>query len=118
MRFMGAEGESLRAVARAPAPLAVYCDYASDHRGEYRFVLGVEPKEGSELPAGAVRIEVPAGRFEVFVVEGAMPAALIQGWRAIWRHYDEAGARRRLFRHDFERHLAPDRVEIYIGVEN
>jgi predicted transcriptional regulator YdeE len=46
--------------------VAVYTDYASDHDGEYTFLLGARVTSEKDVPAGMVAKQVPGGKFAVF----------------------------------------------------
>lgn len=51
------------------AMVAVYTDYASDHNGEYTFLLGARVTSDADVPAGMVAKTIPAGRYAVFTSE-------------------------------------------------
>ena len=57
--------------------VAVYTDYASDHNGEYTYVLGARVKSDGNVPAGMVAKKTPAGRFAVFTSEKGPTAKVV-----------------------------------------
>jgi predicted transcriptional regulator YdeE len=44
---------------------AIYTNYASDHNGEYDFIIGMKVSSVSNVPPGMVAQQVPSGRFAV-----------------------------------------------------
>ncbi|HEY1678237.1 MAG TPA: GyrI-like domain-containing protein, partial [Candidatus Sulfotelmatobacter sp.] len=64
--------------------VAVYTDYASDHNGEYTFLLGARVTSDSDVPAGMVAKKVPAGKFALFTSEkGPAPQVVPALWMKI-----------------------------------
>src|SRR6266567_4693965 len=49
--------------------VAMYTDYASDHNGEYTYVLGARVASDADVPAGMVARKIPAGKYAVFTSE-------------------------------------------------
>ena len=49
--------------------VAVYTDYASDHNGEYTYVLGARVNSATDVPPGMVAKRIPEGRYAVFASE-------------------------------------------------
>src|SRR5215475_2987135 len=59
--------------------IAVYTDYASDHNGEYTYVLGARVTSDADVPAGMVAKKIPAQKFAVFTSEkGPAPKVVPQ----------------------------------------
>src|SRR6516225_4942723 len=64
--------------------VAVYTDYASDHDGEYTYVLGARVTSDASVPEGMVAKKVPAGKFAVFTSEkGPAPQVVPALWMKI-----------------------------------
>jgi len=92
-------------------PVALYCEYESDHTKPYTFFLGRQVAPGADVPAGLVKRHVPAGSYTLFLADGEQPAKLIETWGSVWetpleRRYDV----------DYEIHRSDRLVEIYVGV--
>lgn len=101
---------------------AVYTDYASDHTGEYTYIVGAPVKGGTAPPSGMVVKQVPAGQYALFTTEkGPFAKVMPAAWQHIFRLEDE-GKLKRTYKTDFEiydqRAQDPQdaQVDIYIGV--
>ncbi|ODU58763.1 MAG: transcriptional regulator [Comamonadaceae bacterium SCN 68-20] len=109
---------------RLPGPGAeghlygVYSAYASDQHGAFDVTAGVPAAAQAEPPAQAVRVEVQAGDYLVFLGEGPMPQMVIDAWAAVWRYFEAHPEARRRFGTDFERYEGPERVALHIGIES
>ena len=104
--------------------VAVYTEYASDHNGEYTYVLGAKVTSGGDVPAGMVAKKVPAGRYAVFTSEkGPAAKAVPEAWMKINSLPKSAAGGDRVYRADFEiydeRARDPQNsvVDIYIGIK-
>jgi predicted transcriptional regulator YdeE len=102
---------------------AIYSEYASDHNGEYTFMVGAPVKEGAAAPPGMVLKQIPAGKYAVITTEkGPFPKVIPDAWLQIFKLEDE-GKLKRAYQTDFElydeRALDPQngQVDIYIGVK-
>ena len=102
---------------------AVYSAYASDHNGEYSFLIGAKVKDGTSAPMGMVAKRVPAGRYAVFTSEkGSFVKVVPSVWQKIFR-FEDAGTLKRAYQTDFELYdqRAQDpqngQIDIYIGVK-
>jgi predicted transcriptional regulator YdeE len=102
---------------------AVYSDYASDHNGEYSFLVGAMVKDGTTPPAEMVLKRVPAGKYAVFTSDkGPFAKVVPAAWQKIFQLEDE-GKLRRSYHADFEvydqRSQDPQnaQIDIYIGVK-
>jgi predicted transcriptional regulator YdeE len=104
--------------------VAAYTDYASDHNGEYTFVLGARVTSDADVPAGMVAKKVPAGKFAVFTSErGPAPKVVPDLWIKINSLPKTATGGDRLYRSDFEiydqRATDPQntQMDVYIGIK-
>jgi predicted transcriptional regulator YdeE len=102
---------------------AVYTKYASDHNGEYTFMVGARVKAETPPPAGMVLKPIPAGKYAVITTEkGPFQKVIPEAWLQIFKLEDE-GKLRRTYETDFElydeRALDPQngQVDIYVGVK-
>ena len=102
---------------------AVYSDYASDHNGEYSYLIGAMVREGSLPPPGMVAKNVSGGRFAVLASEkGPLPKVVPQAWQTIFKLEDEKKIQR-TYKTDFEiydrRSEDPQnaQVDLYVGMK-
>lgn len=102
---------------------AVYSDYASDHNGEYTYVLGASVKEGTAAPGGMVVRHIPAGHYAVITTEkGPVAKVVPAAWQRIFQLEADAEIKRG-YQTDFEiydqRAQDPQnaQVDIYIGLK-
>jgi len=102
---------------------ALYSDYASDHNGEYDFVIGAMVKEGTLPPPGMVAKNVAGGHFAVLNSEkGPLAKVVPQAWQAIFKLEAEKKIRR-TYKTDFEiydqRSQDPQnaQVDLYVGLK-
>jgi predicted transcriptional regulator YdeE len=122
-RFMQ-EGVLAKIPNKAEASIvAVYTDYASDHNGDYTFVLGAKVTSSANVPEGMVVKKIPAGRYAVFTSEkGPGPKVVPELWMKINSLPKSAIGGDRLYRADFEiydeRAADPQnlQVDIYVGI--
>ena len=84
----------------------VYSNYASDAGGPFDVTAGSAAESG---------LYIEPGRYLVFQARGAMPAAVIAGWQAIWAYFEQHPEIERRFLTDFEAYTGPDAVDIHIG---
>lgn len=62
----------------------VYTNYASDHNGEYTYILGVRVTAVDKIPEGMVGVNVPAGKYAVVQSnQGSLPEVLPVIWQRI-----------------------------------
>jgi len=104
--------------------VAVYTDYASDHNGEYTYVLGARVTSDAEVPAGMVAKKIPAGRYAVFTTEkGPAPKVVPEVWMKINSLPKSAAGGDRVYGADFEiydeRASDPGNlvVDVYVGIK-
>ena len=102
---------------------AVYADYASDHNGEYTYIVGAQVKDGTTPPNGMVVKQVPAGQYAVFTTEiGPFAKVVPAAWQRIFK-LEEEGKLKRAYKTDFEiydqRAQNPQnaQIDIYIGLK-
>jgi len=102
---------------------AVYYDYASDHNGEYSFLIGAKVKDGTTPPSGMVAKQVQAGKYAVLTSDkGQFPKVVPATWTKIF-DFENAGKLKRSYQTDFELYdeRAKDpqngQIDIYIGVK-
>ena len=122
-RFM-AEGVLAKIPNKADkAMVAVYTDYASDHNGEYTFLLGARVTSDADVPAGMVAKKIPAGRYAVFTSEKGPGAKVVpEVWMRINSLPKSAVGGDRAYGADFEiydeRASDPQsmQVDVYVGI--
>lgn len=102
---------------------AVYSEYASDHNGEYAFMVGAPVKPETVPPTGMVVRNIPAGRYAVITSErGPFPKVIPEAWQKVFE-LEEKGQLKRLYRTDFElydeRALDPQngQIDICVGIK-
>lgn len=81
-------------------------NYASDAGGPFDVTAGSAAESG---------LHIQPGRYLVFQARGAMPAAVIAGWQAIWAYFEQHPEIERRFLTDFEAYTGPEAVDIHIG---
>lgn len=106
-----------------PRIIAVYTDYASDHNGEYTYVLGARVASDADVPAGMIAKKIPAGKYAVFTSEkGAAPKVVPELWMKINSLPQDSVGANRLYRADFEiydeRAMDPQnlQMDVYLGI--
>jgi predicted transcriptional regulator YdeE len=104
--------------------VAVYTDYASDHNGEYTYVLGARVTSDADVPAGMVAKKIPAGKYALFTSEkGPAPKVVPELWMKINSLPKSAVGADRVYRADYEiydqRAADPQsaQVDVYIGIK-
>lgn len=78
---------------------SIYTDYESDHKGNYRAIIGLKVASLEEIPAGLIGREFKGGKYQKFLVKGAMPNAVVEKWQEIWKKDEELD---RKYTADFE----------------
>jgi predicted transcriptional regulator YdeE len=120
------EGLSARIPNRTDSNIVVvYSNYASDHRGDFDYLIGARVQDGSKPPTGMTLKVVPKARYAVLTTaQGPVGKVVSEAWQKIWTLEDSGGlAGRRTYKADFEvydqRSRDPNnsQVDIYIGVE-
>ena len=104
--------------------VAVYTDYASDHNGEYTYVLGARVTSDAEVPAGMVAKKVPAQKFAVFTSEKGPAPKVVPGlWMRINSLPETSVGANRQYKADFEiydeRAADPQnlQMDVYVGIK-
>jgi predicted transcriptional regulator YdeE len=104
--------------------VAVYTDYASDHQGEYTFVLGARVTSDKDVPAGMVAKKIPPGNFAVFTSEkGPGPKVVPELWMKINSLPKSSLGGDRIYQADYEvydqRAADPQnlQVDVYVGIK-
>lgn len=102
---------------------AVYTEYASDHNGEYTFVIGCKVKDGTPVPAGLNSVRIPSGDYAVIPSEkGPVARVVPAAWQDVFK-LEHSGELLRAYRSDFELYdqRAQDpqnaQVDLYLGVK-
>jgi CubicO group peptidase (beta-lactamase class C family)/predicted transcriptional regulator YdeE len=103
--------------------IAVYTDYASDHNGEYTYVLGARVTSDAEVPDGMVAKKIPGGKFAMFTSDkGPAPQVVPATWMKINSLPQNGVGGDRLYRADYEiydeRARDPQnlQVDVYVGI--
>jgi len=106
-----------------PRIIAVYTDYASDHNGEYTFLLGSRVTSDADVPAGMIAKKVPAGKYAVFTSDkGPGPQVVPALWMKIDSLPPGSIGTDRAYRADFEiydeRAMDPQNLQMdaYVGL--
>jgi predicted transcriptional regulator YdeE len=104
---------------------AIYTNYASDHNGEYDFIIGMKVSSVSNVPPGMVAQQVPSGRFAVIAsAKGAAAQVVPQAWQRVYDLDDKkqlGGAR--AYKADFElydqrsQNPQDSQVDLYVGLK-
>ena len=104
--------------------VAVYTDYASDHNGEYTYILGAKVNSDKDIPAGMVSKKIPAGKYAVFTSEkGPAPKVVPELWMKINSLPKSAVGGDRVYSADFEiydeRATDPQnlQMDVYVGIK-
>jgi predicted transcriptional regulator YdeE len=104
-------------------PIAVYTDYASDHEGEYTFLIGARVTSDTDVPPDMVARKIPGGKFAVFTSEkGPAPQVVPALWTKINSLAKTAVVGERTYRADYEiydqRALDPQNtvMDVYVGI--
>ena len=105
-----------------PEIYAVYTDYASDHNGEYTYVIGAKVKARTAPPEGMVAVNVPSGSYAVLTSDkGPVAQVVPAAWQGVFQ-LEDAGKLHRAYKTDFEvydqRAQNPQdaQVDIYLGL--
>ena len=94
---------------------SVYTEYESDFNGAYTVVIG---REGADKSKAQKVVTIAAGPYLEFISSGAMPGAVIDGWKQVWSYFADTKAHSRAYTTDFEYYdpAEPSTVRIYIAV--
>jgi len=104
--------------------VAVYTDYASDHNGEYTFILGAKVTSDNNVPTGMVAKKIPGGKYAMFTSEkGPAPKVVPETWMKINSLPQTAAGGDRAYGADFEiydeRAADPQNlvIDVYVGIK-
>ncbi len=104
--------------------VAVYTDYASDHNGEYTYLLGARVSSDTKVPAGMVAKKVAGGKFAVFTSEKGPAAQVVPAtWMKINSLLQSAVGGDRMYAADYEvyderaRDPGNLQVDVYVGIK-
>ncbi len=108
-------------LAHIPAKLngdvyAVYTHFENaglNNTGLYSLVIGAAVPASAEVPAGMVRVVIPASKRAVFDVEPARVDLVGAKWMEIWSHTTLA----KTFIAEYERYSADGKIAISIGLQ-
>jgi len=94
----------------------IYCEYESDADGAYTVVIGCAVPPETEVSeemkkAGMKKIDIAAGNFAVYRVEGELPQAVFNTWASIWQTPFD-----RRYQADFDRYGEDGSVTVHVGV--
>ncbi len=95
---------------------AVYTHFenaGSNNTGLYSMVIGAAVSASADVPAGMVRVVIPASQRAVFDVEPQRMDLVGDKWMEIWRRTDLA----KTFIAEYERYSADGRIAISIGLQ-
>jgi predicted transcriptional regulator YdeE len=104
---------------------AVYTNYASDHNGEYDFIIGMKVSSVSEVPPGMVAKKMPGGRFAVITsAKGPVTQVVPQAWQRVYNldNNKQLGGLR-AYKADFElydqraQNPQDSQVDLYVGLK-
>ena len=101
-----------------------YTDYESDHEGEYTYFIGERVEQGTETPAGLMKITIPQQSY-IKITSGPapMPQVVKEPWQKIWGMTARDLGGQRSFKTDFEIYdeRAADHsaivMDIFVGIE-
>jgi len=97
------------------APVGVYCDYETDHNGDYTLLVG-HPIGDDDAPTGLTVVEVPRADYLVFRGEGGIPACVISAWQRVWAYFDDTAPHVRAYSIDFEQYDEGCSVDVHVSV--
>lgn len=112
-----AEGVLARVHGRSSDDVyAIYTHFehaGRDNRGLYSLVIGAQVVADAPVPAGMVRVVVPASRRAVFPVEKGRFDLVGDAWQRIWARDDLA----KTYVADYEHYRVSGEIEILVGIE-
>jgi predicted transcriptional regulator YdeE len=62
----------------------VYTNFETNHTGFYTAVLGCKVNSPDHVPDGFTGITIPAGKYQVYFLEGKFPDNVGTAWQEIW----------------------------------
>ena len=104
--------------------VAIYTEYASDHNGEYTYILGAKVKAADHVPPGMAVKTIPAGKYAVFTTDqGPAYQVVPRAWRKINSLSKSVSGGDRRYGADYEiydeRARDPQNsvVDVYVGIK-
>lgn len=105
--------------------VVVYHRYASDHNGDYDYLIGARVQDGTAAPAGMAAVAIPKSKYALLTTDqGPVGKVVSEAWQQIWRLEDAGGlGGKRAYKADFEvydqraRDPNHSQVDIYVGLE-
>jgi predicted transcriptional regulator YdeE len=104
---------------------AVYTNYASDHNGDYDFIIGMKVSKVSDVPPGMVVKTVRKGKYAVVTTaRGPVSQVVPKAWQRVYSLDDSeqlGGAR--AYKADFElydqrsQNPQDSQVDLYVGLK-
>lgn len=91
---------------------SIYCEYESDHTGDYTVLLGHEVGASAATPQGLVTTEIPAATYRVIQAHGEQPAALIAAWQRVWSSHLS-----RTYTADFDLYQSRETVLLHVAIQ-
>ena len=98
--------------------MAVYSEYESDVTGSYQLLVGREVRTAPPVSAPLQVVPIVQGSYLTFRYSGALPQAVIDGWREVWTYFASGKAPARAYTSDFEMYSAASAVEIWVAVRD
>jgi predicted transcriptional regulator YdeE len=62
----------------------VYTDYETDYTGAYTTLIGCKVNSLDNIPEGFTGLTIPAGKYQVYDLEGKFPEKVHKAWVEIW----------------------------------
>ncbi|MEO6819914.1 MAG: effector binding domain-containing protein [Ginsengibacter sp.] len=78
---------------------AIYTDYASDYKGNYKAIIGLKVDSLATLTNDLIGQEFTGGNYKKFTAKGKLPGAVAETWKEIWERDKELN---RKYTADFE----------------
>ena len=98
-------------------PVGVYSAYENDVNGSFQILAGRAITANANMPAPLQVVAIPAGAYLVFESTGPLPESVINGWQAVWAHFEKPDAPVRAYTCDFEVYPNDHTVQIWVGLK-
>lgn len=98
--------------------IALYCNYESDHTGNYTLILGCPVNSIEEVPEDMIAKDIPSRKYAHFKAIGEHPQELIKTWQDIWQN----NSLQRKYEEDCELYdenflISPNEVNLLISIK-